>query len=220
MKHHWWWKLNQIFDRLSVTKNHNGYLLLLEEDHFVAEDFIHVLTLMKGRIIKDCAKCNVISLGTYSESMNEGTFDTVEFHPWITNQHNMGFAFNKSSWNAIKRCAKYFCGYDEYNYDFSLQNVNQECLESKLITAMIRGPRVFHTGECSGVHHHEKVQCDADDIVNEIKVKLKTAKEENLLFPTALQPGADFSSRPQDELTPNGGWGDPRDQNLCMSMTL
>lgn len=221
MKHHWWWKLNEIFDRMSFTKTFDGFLLLLEEDYYMAPDFLQVMSSMKRAVINDTnyKSCNIISLGTYTETINRQSFDALDVYPWITGQHNMGFAFNKSTWNDIKRCAKYFCDYDEYNYDYSLQNANYECLEKKLFAVMIRGPRVFHTGGCSGVHHQDK-HCEAEDIISRIKAKLKIAEKENQLFPNSLKHGINFSSRLPDQLTPNGGWGDPRDQNLCLNMTL
>lgn len=70
MKHHWWWKLNRIFDQLRATKLLNGYLLLLEEDYYVAEDFIHVLKLMQKRSIETCADCSIISLGLSLDKSN------------------------------------------------------------------------------------------------------------------------------------------------------
>ena len=29
IKHHWWWKVNQIFDQLQATQNHNGIFQIL-----------------------------------------------------------------------------------------------------------------------------------------------------------------------------------------------
>ena len=46
-KHHWWWKANTIFHTLDVTRHFTGAVLFLEEDHFVAEDFLHVLSMMQ-----------------------------------------------------------------------------------------------------------------------------------------------------------------------------
>ena len=46
-KHHWWWKANQIFHNLDVTQHFTGTVLFLEEDHFVAEDFLHILSMMQ-----------------------------------------------------------------------------------------------------------------------------------------------------------------------------
>lgn len=77
MKHHWWWKLNRIFDQLEVTKHHTGLLLLLEEDYYVAPDFLHVLSQLQETAAKQCAYCNIMSLGTYSETIKSDNFDQV-----------------------------------------------------------------------------------------------------------------------------------------------
>ncbi len=45
-KHHWWWKLHFVWDRVQVLKDHQGLLLLIEEDHYLAPDFYHLLKLM------------------------------------------------------------------------------------------------------------------------------------------------------------------------------
>lgn len=69
-KHHWWWKANRVFDQLTVTRNHTGMVLFLEEDHYVVEDFIHVLRLMERTCKHSCERCNVLSLGTYLKTYN------------------------------------------------------------------------------------------------------------------------------------------------------
>ena len=46
-KHHWWWKANHIFHKLDITRHFTGTVLFLEEDHFVAEDFLHILAMMQ-----------------------------------------------------------------------------------------------------------------------------------------------------------------------------
>ncbi|XP_033211862.1 alpha-1,6-mannosyl-glycoprotein 2-beta-N-acetylglucosaminyltransferase isoform X1 [Belonocnema kinseyi] len=69
-KHHWWWKANRVFDQLTVTRNHTGMILFLEEDHYVAEDFLHVLRLMERTCKHSCERCNVLTLGTYLKTYN------------------------------------------------------------------------------------------------------------------------------------------------------
>ncbi|KAJ0169589.1 hypothetical protein K1T71_014774 [Dendrolimus kikuchii] len=64
-KHHWWWKANRIFNQLQCTSNHSGLVLFLEEDHYVAEDFIHMLGLLRSIADKSCPQCEILSLGTY-----------------------------------------------------------------------------------------------------------------------------------------------------------
>lgn len=73
--------------------------------------------------------------------------EQVEVIPWISSKHNMGFAFNRSTWRDVVRCANHFCTYDDYNWDWSLQHVSQQCLNKKLHAMVVKGPRVFHIGE-------------------------------------------------------------------------
>ncbi|XP_053622684.1 alpha-1,6-mannosyl-glycoprotein 2-beta-N-acetylglucosaminyltransferase isoform X2 [Plodia interpunctella] len=64
-KHHWWWKANRIFNQLQCTSGHTGMVLFLEEDHYVAEDFIYMLNLLRTTADKTCPYCEILSLGTY-----------------------------------------------------------------------------------------------------------------------------------------------------------
>jgi alpha-1,6-mannosyl-glycoprotein beta-1,2-N-acetylglucosaminyltransferase len=75
-KHHWWWKANRVFDQLEVTRFHTGLVLFLEEDHYVAEDFLHLLKLMEKSL--PCPNCNVFSLGTYKSSLHSTNADKVK----------------------------------------------------------------------------------------------------------------------------------------------
>lgn len=47
-----------------------GLVLFLEEDHYVAPDFIYVLHLMQQTAHSTCSKCNIFSLGTYLKAYN------------------------------------------------------------------------------------------------------------------------------------------------------
>ena len=47
-----------------------GLVLFLEEDHYVAEDFIHILRLMERTCRASCDRCNILSLGTYLKTYN------------------------------------------------------------------------------------------------------------------------------------------------------
>ncbi|TRY76203.1 hypothetical protein TCAL_11555 [Tigriopus californicus] len=69
-KHHWWWKANRIFDQLEVTKHHTGLVLFLEEDHHVAEDFLHVLNLAHAECQSNQPNCDIICLGSYLKHIN------------------------------------------------------------------------------------------------------------------------------------------------------
>ena len=126
----------------------------------------------------------------------------------------MGMAFNKSTWQEVRKCGEYFCNYDEYNYDFSFQHVNLKCLKNHLFVGVIRGPRVYHVGEC-GTHQKTK-NCNVDGKIKEINSKLEGAWRDNLLYPVELNKGTvDLNHPSSHSLVNNGGWADKRDQCLC-----
>ena len=56
---------------------YSGLVLFLEEDHYVAEDFLHLLALMQRRANELCVKCNILSLGTYLKTFNYYTYANV-----------------------------------------------------------------------------------------------------------------------------------------------
>ncbi|XP_074115039.1 alpha-1,6-mannosyl-glycoprotein 2-beta-N-acetylglucosaminyltransferase isoform X3 [Cotesia typhae] len=228
-KHHWWWKANRVFDQLNVTRNHTGMVLFLEEDHYVAEDFLHVLKLMERTCKHSCERCNVLSLGTYLKTYNyyADLSRKAEVIPWISSKHNMGMAFNRVTWNKLRKCASQFCSYDDYNWDWSLQYVAQTCLppsrgagaaprvDSGLVAMMMRAPRVFHIGEC-GIHH-KKNNCESTAVIAKVQQVLKSAR--NHLFPSQLTLTIAGVAKKTKLRKGNGGWGDLRDHHLCGNIT-
>ncbi|XP_024935689.1 alpha-1,6-mannosyl-glycoprotein 2-beta-N-acetylglucosaminyltransferase isoform X3 [Cephus cinctus] len=229
-KHHWWWKANRVFDQLTVTRNHTGMVLFLEEDHYVAEDFLHVLRLMERTCRHSCERCNVLSLGTYIKTYSyydEGS-RKAEVTPWISSKHNMGMAFNRITWNELRKCGMQFCSYDDYNWDWSLQHVGQSCLppsrgagaaprvDSGLVAMVMRAPRVFHIGEC-GVHH-KKNNCESNAVIAKVQSVLKAARKH--LFPMQLTLTIAAVAKKTKLRKGNGGWGDIRDHELCWNITM
>ncbi|XP_056642067.1 alpha-1,6-mannosyl-glycoprotein 2-beta-N-acetylglucosaminyltransferase-like [Diorhabda sublineata] len=213
-KHHWWWKANRVFNELEVTKNHEGLVVFLEEDHYVAEDFIHVLKLMERSRKANCANCNILSLGTYSRIVNYKKYsDKVETLPWISSKHNMGLVLNKSTWMDIVKCTDYFCTYDDYNWDWSLQYISKTCLKEKLYVMVPFAPRIFHTGEC-GLHHSNN-NCESTKVLSRIQRILDFAK--SYMYPNNLTIKQRIGKN--TPIRANGGWGDKRDHKLCIMMT-
>ncbi|CAH1406548.1 unnamed protein product [Nezara viridula] len=211
IKHHWWWKANRVFNELRITRNHTGLVLFLEEDHYVAEDFLHVLLQMEIACSTTCPQCNILSLGTYLETYNEyGENKNAEVTPWFGSKHNMGMAFNRSVWVQLHKCSEHFCSYDDYNWDWSLQQVSEQCLESKLMALEMKGPRVFHIGEC-GVHH-KKANCESTIVIFEVQKALANAK--TYLYPNQLNLTFTIIDKKNKLRKGNGGWGDIRDHQL------
>ncbi|KAH8383288.1 hypothetical protein KR009_007721, partial [Drosophila setifemur] len=346
-KHHWIWKANRVFNELEVTRYHTGLVLFLEEDHYVAQDFLYLLAMMQQRTKDLCPQCNVLSLGTYLKTFNYYTYhsktnkksyasslistnsllgynrnsnnrnsvqlamsssysssssaqsstsslknankvyvgdtgdsssnlnkrgnlintvtatatatataatssDTtnneqsshssnknngaqtwnyhvlpslysvyqkvVEVMPWVSSKHNMGFAFNRTTWNNIRKCARHFCTYDDYNWDWSLQHVSQQCLRRKLHAMIVKGPRVFHIGEC-GVHHKNK-NCESNQVISKVQHVLRIARNSHQLFPRSLTLTVPSLIKKSKLRKGNGGWGDLRDHELCLNMSL
>uniref|UniRef100_A0A1B6GRD5 Alpha-1,6-mannosyl-glycoprotein 2-beta-N-acetylglucosaminyltransferase n=1 Tax=Cuerna arida TaxID=1464854 RepID=A0A1B6GRD5_9HEMI len=216
-KHHWWWKANRVFNQLEITRNHTGLVLFLEEDHFVAQDFLHILRLMERTARVSCPTCNILSLGTYLKTYSYfGDSKKAEVTPWVSSKHNMGFALNRSVWLEMWSCARYFCSYDDYNWDWSLQHVSQSCLPHKLVAMVMRGPRVFHIGEC-GVHH-KKTNCESTSVISKVQKVLANAARH--LYPTHLTLTFTSGTKKHKLRKGNGGWGDIRDHQLCFNMTL
>ncbi|XP_049529485.1 alpha-1,6-mannosyl-glycoprotein 2-beta-N-acetylglucosaminyltransferase isoform X2 [Anopheles darlingi] len=218
-KHHWWWKANRVFDQLEVTKYHTGMVVFLEEDHYVAEDFLHILELMFRKSQELCPKCNILSLGTYLKTFNYYTYNKkVEVTPWVSSKHNMGMAFNRTTWYEVVRCARHFCEYDDYNWDWSLQHVSQQCLKEKLHVMVVKGPRVFHIGEC-GVHH-KKSNCESNEVISKVQQVLKVARSSQQLFPRSISLTQTSVIKKTNLRKGNGGWGDQRDHLLCLNITF
>ena len=98
-KHHWWWKTNFIFGKVPLLRHYDGtrsqndclytgpfinvlsaaasgHVVFLEEDHYIAEDFLHVLWLQKQLVDDGEAKCSfcqdvhILSLGSYPKLFN------------------------------------------------------------------------------------------------------------------------------------------------------
>ncbi|GMR47870.1 hypothetical protein PMAYCL1PPCAC_18065, partial [Pristionchus mayeri] len=69
IKHHWWWKMNYVFDGIIDRYSlEDRWVLLLEEDHYMSPDALHVLNHIIERRNTLCSDCELISLGFYLKS--------------------------------------------------------------------------------------------------------------------------------------------------------
>ncbi|XP_050544997.1 alpha-1,6-mannosyl-glycoprotein 2-beta-N-acetylglucosaminyltransferase isoform X2 [Daktulosphaira vitifoliae] len=209
-KHHWWWKANRVFNELNVLANYSGPILFLEDDHFVAEDFIYMLKLMVKSANSVCPQCSILSLGTYLKTYNFYGEAKAKISQWISSKHNMGMAYNRTIWKKIVDCADTFCKYDDYNWDWSLQSVSNNCLSHEFTTFVLKAPRVFHIGEC-GVHH--KKSCFDMALIAKVQKLLNSVTK--YLYPDKLEVA--YAPVKKKVLRKgNGGWGDIRDHELCL----
>ncbi|VVC24488.1 Hypothetical protein CINCED_3A020739 [Cinara cedri] len=204
-KHHWWWKINMVFDRLRVVKNYSGLILFMEEDHYVVEDFIHTLKLMQRTL----SQSEIFSMGVHSDTLIFFRKPQVHVSNWIS---NLGISFNRSVWNAFVQCAEEFCYYDDYNWDWSLQKMTKYCNGHTFLTSTLQDSRFYHIGKC-GMHYH--INCSDMSHVNKLKQTLKSLD----LYPEELDVKI-IHGLNQMFSAGNGGWGDTRDRKLCMHMVF
>ncbi|ETN83133.1 N-acetylglucosaminyltransferase II [Necator americanus] len=156
IKHHWWWKMNYVFDGVYDRYDlSDPWVLLLEEDHYLAPDALHVLDIIIQNRKEYCDKCEIISLGSYLKSFTSYGTNIAKLgaHPWYSSKHNMGMAFRRETWMKVKNCAELFCKYDDYNWDWSLMQVVVKCLPERFRVIFTKSPRVIHIGDC-GMHTH------------------------------------------------------------------
>uniref|UniRef100_A0A8R1DUJ0 Alpha-1,6-mannosyl-glycoprotein 2-beta-N-acetylglucosaminyltransferase n=1 Tax=Caenorhabditis japonica TaxID=281687 RepID=A0A8R1DUJ0_CAEJA len=211
IKHHWWWKMNFVFDGIvEKFSMNNPWVLLLEEDHMLAPDALHVLDIIVSNRRTFCENCEIISLGFYLKSTKKYGLDIAHLgvHPWYSSKHNMGMALQKSTWAKIKSCSEMFCKWDDYNWDWSLMQISAKCLPQRFRVIFAKSPRVIHIGDC-GVHTH---RCEAHKALQSTKELFEAHKK--LLFPSILSV-TDTSRRSLKPSKENGGWGDVRDRQLC-----
>ena len=128
IKLHWAWKLNFIRQKLAKNELSFKYIVLLEEDHFLLPDALHIA---KNHILPKVEECpdNELCLGLlgiYPKtfkliSKNDGITKSL----WISGKHNMGMIVTLKWIDNLVKNHELFCNHDDYNWDFSLMKVSQ-----------------------------------------------------------------------------------------------
>ncbi|XP_072177694.1 alpha-1,6-mannosyl-glycoprotein 2-beta-N-acetylglucosaminyltransferase-like [Diadema setosum] len=212
-KHHWFWKLQHIFSGLEATRNHEGLVVFMEEDHYVAPDFYPMLQKMYTLKKEKCPECDILTLGNYDKTfVYRDRIDKVDILTWQSSKHNMGMSLDRRTWEKLQPCVQVFCTYDDYNWDWTMNYVSHKCLKSPMKVMVFKSPRIFHIGEC-GIHH--KGKCSADDLIHRINRAI--AADSNSFFPKELVLTPSTRPLKAQLPKPNGGWGDVRDHALCMT---
>ncbi|KAL7871719.1 hypothetical protein SRHO_G00067020 [Serrasalmus rhombeus] len=179
-KHHWWWKLHFVWDRVRALKDHKGLVLLIEEDHYLAPDFYHLLKLMTSLKREQCADCDILSLGSYGHIGYASKANRVEVKAWKSTEHNMGMAMNRETYEKLLQCTEAFCTYDDYNWDWSLQHLTVACLPNFWKVMVSEAPRIFHAGDCG--MHHKKSTCMPNTQKTKIENILQSSTNQLLIL--------------------------------------
>ncbi|KAJ1104136.1 hypothetical protein NDU88_001551 [Pleurodeles waltl] len=212
-KHHWWWKLHFVWERIKVLKDYEGLVLLIEEDHYMSPDFYHVLKKMWSKKIEECPDCDVLSLGAYTRVQDfSGKADKLEVRTWRSTDHNMGLVLNRDVYQKLIHCTAAFCTYDDYNWDWTLQYLTVTCLPKFWKVMVPEVPRVYHAGDC-GMHHKKACKPSTESA----KIESLLNSNQQYMFPESLSISKRFSVAAYSPHVKNGGWGDIRDHELCKS---
>lgn len=72
---------------------------------------------------------------------------------------------------------------------------------------------------CSGVHH-KKANCESNQVISKVQQVIRLAMKAGQLFPKSLTLTVASVMKKTKLRKGNGGWGDKRDHNLCINMTI
>ncbi|XP_068609854.1 alpha-1,6-mannosyl-glycoprotein 2-beta-N-acetylglucosaminyltransferase [Brachionichthys hirsutus] len=209
-KHHWWWKLHFVWERVQVMQGYSGFVIFLEEDNYLFPDFFHFYKLMIEFRGRSCPDCDLLALGSHDELTGFIKLSNqVLTTSWISTKHNVGMAVSRELYYKLMGCSSEFCSYDDYNWDWTLQHLSGGCVSKPLKVLAAQGSRVLHTGLC-GLHHQEN--CEPEAALQRIEENLELVKDG--LFPPSLALVGKEAVE-HKEHKKNGGWGDIRDHMLC-----
>uniref|UniRef100_A0A147AP25 Alpha-1,6-mannosyl-glycoprotein 2-beta-N-acetylglucosaminyltransferase n=1 Tax=Fundulus heteroclitus TaxID=8078 RepID=A0A147AP25_FUNHE len=209
-KHHWWWKLHFVWERVPAVQGYGGYVVFLEEDNYVMPDFFHFYKLMVEFRKTSCQDCDMLALGNHDGGTDfASTSDKVSTSGWMSTKHNMGMAISREVYYKLMGCSNDYCTYDDYNWDWTLQHLSGTCVSKPLKVLAAQASRVLHTGDCG---LHQKENCKPELASQKAEGILQKARDG--LFPPRLVLGGTEPVEHRAHIK-NGGWGDVRDHVLC-----
>lgn len=209
-------QLHFVFKYVSWARK-NFPVIFLEEDHYVLPDALFVLDRLLGLRETACSpRCPVIAISHHKVKLAEerNAYTKYFVHEWVGSRDNIGIVFDYDHYKQINDCAKEFCTIDDYNWDWSLHFVIANCFKKEYPMLLALAPRVLHIGDCGGIHH--KKSCDPVESVRIASEKV--GKLQGKLFPKIMEESSQSLQKPKNPKV-NGGWGDPRDRNLCLNIS-
>ncbi|KER27182.1 hypothetical protein T265_13839, partial [Opisthorchis viverrini] len=147
IKHHWLWKFQFVFKDLVAIKHFTGHVIFLEEDYYVVEDILAMRRLVE-HVWSPTEQNGVIAFGARVPTATyHGNRTAIDY--FISSQHNQGMGISRVMWKVISDCLSVFCEYDDYNWDWSLQELGRRCIKGGLRVLIFAWfSRVYHLGEC------------------------------------------------------------------------
>lgn len=210
-KHHWWWKLHFVWERVHVLQGYSGFVVFLEEDNYILPDFFHFYKSMIEFRKRSCPDCDMLALGNHKGLSNEfsSLSSKVLTTGWMSTKHNLGMAMSREVYYKLMGCSNEFCTYDDYNWDWTLQYLSGTCISNALKVLVAQASRVLHTGDCG---LHQKENCRPEWASQKVEEGLQLIRH-GLFPPPLVLSGAEPVEHKAH--MKNGGWGDVRDHMLC-----
>ncbi|CAM6126796.1 unnamed protein product [Calypogeia fissa] len=149
LKHHWWWMMNTIWDGLQETRNRDGHILFIEEDHYILPNAYRTLQLLSKVVGTKCPECVAVNLAP-AEVSSRGEGEGCAYFV-AEKVGNVGYALNRTIWNWMHARSEPFCEFDDYNWDITLWGSVYPTFPTSGYT--LRGPKssAIHFGKC-GLH--------------------------------------------------------------------
>lgn len=209
-KHHWWWKLHFVWERVQVMQGYSSFVIFLEEDNYILPDFVNFYKSMVEFRENKCPDCDMLALGNHNAPTNFNRLSNMVLTTgWMSSKHNIGMAISREVYYKLMGCSNDFCTYDDYNWDWTLQHLSGTCIPKPLKVLAAQGSRVLHTGDCG---LHQKSNCRPESASKRVEEVIQRVTDS--LFPPALVlSGAEPLEHKAH--VKNGGWGDVRDHSLC-----
>lgn len=209
-KHHWWWKLHFVWERVHILQGFSGFTIFLEEDNYILPDFFHLFKNMVEQKKTECTDCDMLALGNHDNLAYFKEYSSkLDTASWLSTKHNIGMGISREVYYKLMGCSNEYCTYDDYNWDWTIQNLSGTCISKPLKVLVARGSRVLHTGDCG---LHQKEACRPELALTKVQESLQKAKP--ALFPQAFTVTDHGQAQHQPHMK-NGGWGDIRDHALC-----
>eukprot|EP00850_Spirogloea_muscicola_P009771 SM000055S18305 [mRNA] locus=s55:677559:679460:- [translate_table: standard] len=163
LKHHWWWLMNTVWECLSEMRGFSGHILFVEEDHYLypnAYRTVQALVVMKAVHCRECWAVNLApSRPGFAGELDERRGAVAEKMGF------MGYAFNRTMWEALAGRSDEFCRFDDANWDVTVWAMLMEPLGALSIRATRTS--AVHIGAC-GLHGNSygnmHSKCTAGDV--------------------------------------------------------
>lgn len=209
-KHHWWWKLHFVWERVQVIQGYSGFIIFLEEDNYILPDFFSFYKLMIQFRKTSCPDCDMLALGNHNDMTGFTSLSgKVSTSTWMSTKHNIGIGISREVYYKLMGCNNEFCTYDDYNWDWTLQHLSGTCISNPLKVLLAKGSRVLHTGDCG---LHQKENCRPEWASQRVEAALLLSRHG--LSPQSLVLDGVETVEHKAHMK-NGGWGDVRDHKLC-----